>query len=103
MKDQGCDGVILGCTEIPLLVADDAIGIAGRLVQQAPELDRNKLVLAALHGMSGDGGKARALVDDLMTANPTLTLRTMRPFQFGDGAMAQRYARSLAAAGVPEE
>jgi aspartate racemase len=23
MKNQGCDGVVLGCTEIPLLVSDE--------------------------------------------------------------------------------
>ena len=81
---------------------DAAIEIATRLVRQAPDLDRNKLVLAALSGMAGDGDAARSIVGDLLADYPDLALATMRPFHFGDDAMARRYAEALVEAGVPE-
>jgi aspartate racemase len=39
MKDQGCDGVVLGCTEIPLLVAPDDCPL--------PTLDSTRLLARA--------------------------------------------------------
>jgi len=44
MKDQGCKGVVLGCTEIPLLVDTDDCPL--------PALDSTPL-LATLHSASG--------------------------------------------------
>ena len=39
MKDQGCDGVVLGCTEIPLLVDPDDCPL--------PTLDSTRLLARA--------------------------------------------------------
>jgi len=43
MKDEGCDAVILGCTEIPLIISDDN--------SLLPTLDSTRLLArAALAG-----------------------------------------------------
>jgi adenylate cyclase len=81
---------------------DSAIDVMTRLIGQAPDLARNKLVLAAFAGMAGDRDKSKAIANDLLTSAPGLTLRTMRPLHFGDDAMAQRYAEALLEAGLPE-
>ena len=79
-----------------------ALDVANRLVQQAPDLARNRLVLAALGGIAGDGDAARSIVGGLMAEHANLTLRTMRPTYIGDAAMAERYAVALVEAGLPE-
>lgn len=54
MKGEGCDAVILGCTEIPLIISDANAPL--------PTLDSTRLLArAALKRAVGGGGKAAAL------------------------------------------
>ena len=79
-----------------------ALDVANRLVQQAPDLARNRLVLAALSGIASDKDGARSIVAGLMAGQTDLTLRDMRPTYIGDAAMAERFAVALVEAGLPE-
>ena len=47
LKDQGCDAVVLGCTEIPLIISDENSPL--------PTLDSTRLLARAalVHAMSG--------------------------------------------------
>ena len=87
------------------IMADEpvpALDVGHRLVRQAPDLARNRLVLAALTGVAGDKDAARSIIAGLMAEHSNLTLRTMRPTYIGDAAMAERYAVALVEAGLPE-
>jgi class 3 adenylate cyclase/tetratricopeptide (TPR) repeat protein len=81
---------------------EQAVQVANRLVHQAPELSRNQLVLASLSWQAGREDAARDCVAGLLRDQPELTLRTMRPVRFADPGMAERYARGLRDAGLPE-
>jgi adenylate cyclase len=74
-----------------------------RLVHQAPELARNRLVMASLSWHAGKQDAARDCVAGLLRDRPDLTLANMRPIHFADPAMAERYAQGLRDAGLPEQ
>ncbi len=80
----------------------EALRVINRLVRQAPELMRNRLVLASLSWHAGKEDAARDSVAQLLRDQPDLTLRNMRPIYFADPAMAERYAQGLREAGLPE-
>ncbi len=82
--------------------ADAALEVCHRLVGQAPDLARNKLVLASLTAIAGDGHAARQIVAGLMAEYPGLTIGAMRPIHIGDSAVAERHVGALLEAGVPE-
>lgn len=52
LKDRGCDAVVLGCTEIPLIVSDDNSAI--------PTLDSTRLLARAALRRAVDGGAETA-------------------------------------------
>jgi adenylate cyclase len=79
-----------------------ALRVVNRLVHQAPELARNRLVLASLSWHAGRQDAARDCVAGLLRDQPELTLRNMRPVRFADPGMAERYAQGLRDAGLPE-
>jgi len=79
-----------------------ALRVINRLVHQAPELARNRLVLASLSWHAGRRDAARDCVAGLLRDQPELTLRNMRPVRFADPGMAKRYAQGLRDAGLPE-
>jgi len=79
-----------------------ALRAVNRLVHQAPELARNRLVLASLSWHAGRQDTARDCVAGLLRDQPELTLRNMRPVRFADPGMAERYAQGLRDAGLPE-
>lgn len=79
-----------------------ALRVVNRLVHQAPELARNRLVLASLSWHAGRQDAARDGVAGLLRDQPELTLQNMRPVRFADPGMAQRYAQGLRDAGLPE-
>jgi adenylate cyclase len=79
-----------------------ALRVINRLVHQAPELVRNRLVLASLSWHAGRQDAARDCVAGLLRDQPELTLRNMRPVRFADPAMAERYTQGLRDAGLPE-
>jgi adenylate cyclase len=79
-----------------------AVRVINRLVHQAPELARNRLVLASLSWHAGRQDAARDCVAGLLRDQPELTLRNMRPVRFADPGMAERYAQGLRDAGLPE-
>ncbi|MHA1151471.1 MAG: adenylate/guanylate cyclase domain-containing protein [Alphaproteobacteria bacterium] len=80
----------------------EARQVANRLVHQAPELARNRLVLASLSWHAGRQDVARDCVAGLLRDQPDLTLENMRPVHFADPAMAERYTEGLRSAGLPE-
>ncbi len=80
----------------------EAFRVISRLVRQAPELMRNRLVLAALSWHAGKEDAARDCVAELLRDQPDLTLGNMRPIHFADPAMAARYAEGIREAGLPE-
>jgi adenylate cyclase len=69
---------------------DQAIEIAGRLVEQTPGLARNRLVLAVLLQLAGATGKARAQFAELGE------LATVRPTRIGNRDAAERFETALA-------
>lgn len=79
-----------------------ALRVINRLVHQAPELARNRLVLASLSWHAGRQDAARDCVTGLLRDQPELTLGNMRPVRFADPGMAERYAQGLRDAGLPE-
>ena len=79
-----------------------ALRVANRLVRQAPELARNRLVLASLSWHAGKADAARDCVAGLLRDQPDLNLRNMRLIHFGDPDMAARYAQGLRDAGLPD-
>lgn len=80
----------------------EAFRVINRLVHQAPELARNRLVLAALSWYAGRQDAARDCVAELLRGQPDLTLQNMRPVHFADPAMSERYAQGLVEAGLPD-
>lgn len=80
----------------------DALRVVNRLIHQAPELARNRLVQASLSWHGGKPDAAREVVAGLLREQPDLTLHNMRPVYFADAAMAERYAQGLREAGLPE-
>jgi adenylate cyclase len=79
-----------------------ALRVANRLVRQAPELARNRLVLASLSWHAGKADAARNCVAGLLRDQPDLNLRNMRLIRFTDPDMAARYAQGLRGAGLPD-
>ena len=69
---------------------DQAIEIAGHLVEQTPGLARNRLVLAVLLHLAGATGKARAQLADLGE------LGSVRRTRIGDRDAAERFETALA-------
>ena len=76
--------------------------MAARLVQQAPDLARNRLVLAALHWRAGESEAARRQVADLLREVPELRLATARPVMFADQEAGKRFREALSDAGLPD-
>ena len=80
----------------------EALRVVNRLAQQAPELARNRLVLASLSWHAGRRDAARDCVAALLHEQPDLTLQNMWPVHFADPRMAARYNQGLIDAGLPE-
>jgi len=80
---------------------DQALETVSRLMHLAPELSRNRLVLASLSWQAGNHAAAKECVEGLLRDYPDLTLRTMRPVRFADASMLERYLHGLAEAGLP--
>ncbi len=80
---------------------DRAVEAVARLVHLAPDLSRNRLVLASMSWHVGKHDAARECVERLLREYPDLTLRTMRPVRFADSGMLERYVLGLAEAGLP--
>lgn len=80
---------------------DRAVEAVGRLVHLAPDLSRNRLVLASMSWHAGKHDAARECVERLLREYPNLTLRTMRPVRFADSGMLKRYVLGLAESGLP--
>jgi adenylate cyclase len=79
-----------------------ALRVINRLVHQAPELARNRLVLASLSWHAGKQDAARDCVAGLLRDQPDLTLGNMRPIYFADPAMAARYVQGMRGPGLPD-
>ena len=80
----------------------EAHRVVSRLVHQAPELARNRLVQASLMWHAGRQDAARDRVADLLRDQPDLTLQNMWTVRFADSLMAKRYAEGLVESGLPE-
>ena len=79
-----------------------AAELAARLVQQAPDLARNRLVLAALQWRAGETDAARRQVAELLRETPELSLATARPVMFADADAGKRFRDALSEAGLPD-
>lgn len=80
---------------------DQATTVIDRLVRQAPELARNRLVQAAVLWHAGQEDNAKRCVEELLRDHAELNQRTMRPVRFADPAPAERFAQALTKAGLP--
>ena len=85
-----------------LLAGDvaEAVRVATRLVEDAPEMNRNALVLAGLQAVAGDLDAARRCIAKVKSETPGLTLDNARLPHFGDAAAGQRFSASLREAGL---
>ncbi len=79
---------------------EDAARLATRLLELAPELDRNKLVQAAILWHAGQTEKATAAATELMAKYPDLSFTNMRPVQFGARDVAARFNEAFQAMGL---
>lgn len=79
---------------------DRAIEIVGRLVQSEPQMDRNRLVQAALLWLRGDTDVATSAGRHLRGKYPGLSMLTKRPIWFGRAEAAVRFDEALAAIGL---
>ena len=75
---------------------DAAIEAAQHLVDQTPDLARNRLVLAVLLQLAGEGEKAQAQWAGLGELGP------VRPTRIGDRDAAERFQAALAELGAPK-
>ncbi|MFQ5953505.1 MAG: adenylate/guanylate cyclase domain-containing protein [Kiloniellales bacterium] len=82
--------------------SDEAAKIAARLVEEAPELKRNKLLLAGFLADSGQLESARTHIQRLLEELPGLSVETIRMPRFGNEDLANRFRQGLIAAGLPE-
>ena len=81
---------------------DQAVSTIDRLVRLAPDLQRNKLVLASLLWHKGQENDAKGHICHILRNNPDLNQRNMRPVRFADPAVADRFAQGLTQAGLSE-
>jgi adenylate cyclase len=91
---------------IALFVADkiqEALGVSTRLVELAPELERNKLVHMALLWHAGEHDGANEIANELMKKFPSLNAKTMRPIRFGASDAKARFYKAFQALGFDTE
>ncbi len=81
---------------------EESVSVGERLLRRAPELARNRLVVAALFAATGRGEAAAAQMADLRRAFPDLRAGTARAAQFNAADAASRFVAALAAAGLPD-
>ncbi len=81
---------------------DEAASAAARLVQQAPDLARNRPVLVSLLWHAGRHDAAGQALAALLREAPDFRLATARPVMFADDAAAERYLDGMRRAGAPE-
>jgi adenylate cyclase len=87
---------------IALFMADEleeAVDVSMRLVELGPELDRNRLVHAALLWHAGRKEKAIAMGDWLMKKYPELSVSLMRPVRFWATDLEARFNEAFPAIG----
>lgn len=78
----------------------EAVRTASRLVEDAPDMKRNVLVLAGLLAAAGNLDEARRRVGETKAAAPGLTLDNARLPHFGDSAVGARFRSLLHEAGL---
>lgn len=81
---------------------EESVTVIERLLRQAPELARNRLVAAALFAAAGRQEAAAAQIAELRQAFPGLRKGSARAAQFHDPAAAARFAAALHDAGLPD-
>lgn len=79
----------------------EAATLATRLVQQAPDLRRNRPVLVALLWSAGQQDAARQHLAEVLRHDPELRLELARPVMFGDAMAGERFRNALLEAGLP--
>jgi hypothetical protein len=85
-----------------LLAGDvaEAVRVAARLWEEAPDMKRNGLVLSGLLAAAGESDVARRQVAALKAATPGLSLESARLPQFGDPSAGERFTALLRDAGL---
>ena len=79
---------------------ETATEIIGRLVESQPQMDRNRLVQAALSWLHGDSEAAIAAGRRLQDKYSDLSIPTRRPIWFGRVEAAAQFDEALAAIGL---
>ena len=79
----------------------EAARVVQRLVEQAPDLKRNKLLLAGLLAGAGKLDAARQHMETLLNEDAGLTMAEVRLPLLSDTAASGRLKESLKAAGLP--
>ena len=81
---------------------DETVSLTGRILDELPTHNVARRYRAAALGHLGRGDEARAVVADLLAAQPTSNLRNSRNSVFRDPRMAELYLDGLEKAGLPE-
>jgi adenylate cyclase len=79
-----------------------AVSVIDRLVRQAPDLLRNRLVSAPILWHAGQEDKAKRRMEEVLRAHAELNQRNMRPVRFQDPSLAASFAQGFTKAGLPE-
>ena len=80
--------------------AETATDMIGRLVESEPQMDRNRLVQAALLWLAGDSDSAIAAAHYLRGKYPDLSISAKRLTSFGQSEVASRFEEAFAAIGL---
>ena len=81
---------------------EKAVTVLDRLIRQAPDLSRNKLVSLPILIEAGQQDKAKRHVQELLHDYPDLKQGNMRPMRIRDPILAARFAEGFATAGLPQ-
>ncbi|MFT4585549.1 MAG: adenylate cyclase [Gammaproteobacteria bacterium] len=79
-----------------------AVAAINRIVQNAPELLRNQLVLTALAWHAGEEDKAKRCMAELIRKHGDLNQKVVRPVRFRDPISSAHFNECLVKAGLPE-
>ena len=81
---------------------DETVNITGRILAEVPTHNVARRYRAAALGHLGRIDEARAVIADLLKAQPSSNLRSSRSSVFRDPRMSELYIRGLERAGLPE-
>ena len=81
---------------------DETVSFTGRILAEVPTHNIARRYRAAALGHLGRIDEAKAVIADLLKAQPNSSLRSARSSGFRDPRMGQLYIEGLEKAGLPE-